>query len=260
MGLSGPAGVRPSAGAVHGLAWASVVANVGIVLTGGAVRLTGSGLGCPTWPRCTDRSFVPHGELGVHGAIEFGNRLLTWVLVAVAVATWLAVVRHRPALPAARRTATWLLLGIPAQALLGGVTVLTDLNPWVVALHLMLSMVLIAWSVLLVRQTGAAPSRAGWVPDPAPGPARRLVHGTYATCWVVLYAGTVVTGSGPHAGDVDSPRNGSVTGRASASCTPTWAARQHSTRRAVGPQRTTRHAPRRTRGRSPQTVAYMPQP
>ncbi len=62
--------------------------------------------------------------------------------------------------------------------------------------------------MLLVRQTGAAPSRAGWVPDPAPGPARRLVHGTYATCWVVLYAGTVVTGSGPHAGDVDSPRNG----------------------------------------------------
>ena len=74
-------------------AWASVVANTLIVLTGGLVRLTGSGLGCPTWPRCTDESFVPHRALGVHGVIEFGNRMLTYVLVAVAVATLIAVWR-----------------------------------------------------------------------------------------------------------------------------------------------------------------------
>src|SRR5688572_29702702 len=72
------------------LAVANLVANVGIVVTGGAVRLTGSGLGCPTWPRCTDRSYVPHGELGVHGVIEFGNRTLTFVLAAIAIACWVA--------------------------------------------------------------------------------------------------------------------------------------------------------------------------
>ena len=68
------------------LAIANLVANIGIVVTGGAVRLTGSGLGCPTWPRCTDASFVPHGELGIHGVIEFGNRMLTFALAAVAIA------------------------------------------------------------------------------------------------------------------------------------------------------------------------------
>jgi len=189
---------------VRGLAWASLAANLGIVLTGGAVRLTGSGLGCPTWPRCTDGSFVPHGELGMHGAIEFGNRLLTVVLVAVAVATWLVVRRARPARWAARRTATWLVLGVPAQAVLGGVTVLTDLNPWVVALHFVLSMVLIAWSVLLVRQLADLPA----VPRVVPPSVTWLVRGVYGFVFVVLYLGTIVTGSGPHAGDVDAPRNG----------------------------------------------------
>ena len=76
--------------ALWALAVANLVANIGIVVTGGAVRLTASGLGCPTWPRCTDRSFVPHGELGVHGVIEFGNRTLTFVLAAIAVACWVA--------------------------------------------------------------------------------------------------------------------------------------------------------------------------
>jgi len=189
---------------VRRLAWASLAANVGIVLTGGAVRLTGSGLGCPTWPRCTDRSFVPHGELGVHGVVEFGNRMLTFVLVAVAISTWVAARRLHPVRPGARRTATWLALGVPAQALLGGVTVLTDLDPWVVALHLMLSMVLIAWSVLLLRQVHEQPPAR----RPVPAAVGWLVRATYAVCWLVLYAGTVVTGSGPHAGDVSSPRNG----------------------------------------------------
>ena len=206
------------------LAYASLVANTLIVLTGGAVRLTGSGLGCPTWPRCTEQSFVPHGELGIHGLIEFGNRLLTYVLVAVAVATWVAVwrlterrgrrARDEWASPSAtsrtgrrslRRIATLLALGIPAQAVIGGVTVLTDLNPWVVALHLMVSMGLISGSVLLMhrlREGDAVPIRTV---RPA---MSRLVRCTYLLVWVVLYLGTVVTGSGPHAGDRDSPRNG----------------------------------------------------
>ena len=186
-----------------GLAWASLVGNAVLVLSGGAVRLTESGLGCPTWPRCTDESLVPHGELGLHGAIEFGNRLLGVALALVAIATWVAVLRLRPAAGPARRTATLLALGVPAQALLGGVTVLTDLNPWIVAWHLMLSMALIALAVLLIRQL-AAPSASATVPTPVVW----LVRVTYATCWLVLYAGTVVTGSGPHAGDAASPRNG----------------------------------------------------
>lgn len=192
----------PTQAFVRRWAWASVVANVGIVLTGGAVRLTGSGLGCPTWPRCTDESFVPHGALGMHGAIEFGNRLLTYVLAAVAVATWVAVWRWTRSGDRRRVLATVMALGIPGQAVIGGITVLTDLNPWIVALHLLLSMGLIAASVVLVR----------WVSDGAPAAvgtvASWLVRGTYACLWVVLYVGTVVTGSGPHAGDVDVPRNG----------------------------------------------------
>ncbi|MCW2712391.1 MAG: cytochrome oxidase assembly, partial [Marmoricola sp.] len=122
-GLGAPAWVRR-------LGWATLVANIGIVITGGAVRLTGSGLGCPTWPRCTDESFTPHGALDLHSAIEFGNRTLTFVLTAIAVATFVSALQTgRVEL---RRLALLLALSVPAQALLGGITVLTDLNPWVV--------------------------------------------------------------------------------------------------------------------------------
>ena len=190
------------------MAIASLVANIAIVVTGGAVRLTGSGLGCPTWPRCTEDSFVARQELGTHGLIEYGNRLLTFVLVAVAVATLVVVWRHRPVRPRARLLALVLALGIPAQALLGGVTVLTDLNPWVVAGHLMLSMALIALSVLLLRTVSGDASESAQRPAELPAAAVSLAWLTYALVWAVLYAGTVVTGSGPHAGDADAPRNG----------------------------------------------------
>src|SRR6185436_16632117 len=86
MGVSQPA----VSGVLRRLAWATLVANILLIVTGGAVRLTGSGLGCPTWPRCTDSSFTPHGAMSLHAAIEFGNRLLTFVLVAIAVATYVA--------------------------------------------------------------------------------------------------------------------------------------------------------------------------
>ncbi len=197
--------------AVQRLAWASLVANILIVVTGGAVRLTGSGLGCPAWPRCTGGSasqpgsFVPHDELGIHGAIEFTNRMLTFVLVAVALVTLVAVWRIRPARPSLRIPALLVALGIPAQAVLGGITVLTDLNPWWVALHLMLSMVLISVAVLLVHRVSRDQRPARSVRS---DPMRWLVGATYALVWVVLYVGTVVTGSGPHAGDVHVPRNG----------------------------------------------------
>jgi heme a synthase len=93
---------------------ASLVVNLLIVVTGGVVRLTGSGLGCPTWPRCTDESFVPHRELGINGAIEFGNRMVTFLLAAVAIATF--VVAWRLGRPALTRLAFVLGLGVPAQA------------------------------------------------------------------------------------------------------------------------------------------------
>ena len=182
------------------LAWATLVANIGIVITGGAVRLTGSGLGCPTWPRCTEDSYTPHGELDYHSAIEFGNRTLTGVLIAVAVATLVAV------LVSGREDLLWmgivLFLGIPAQAVIGGITVRTDLNPWVVAFHLLVSLAIIGLAVRLILSLDAPlpPARDDWV--------TRLAWATFAAAWVVLYLGTVVTGSGPHAGDEDAVRNG----------------------------------------------------
>ncbi len=191
----------PTRDVVERWAWASLVANTVIILTGGLVRLTASGLGCPTWPRCTDESFVPHRALGLHGLIEFGNRLLTYVLIAIAIGTVVAVWRWSEG-RGLRRLAVVLAVGIPFQGVIGGITVLTDLNPWIVALHLVLSLFLVAgstWLLLRVR---------GDVADDVPVLARRLVLATYATLWVVVYLGTVVTGSGPHAGDVDAPRNG----------------------------------------------------
>lgn len=138
--------------------WAvvSLIMNIGIVVTGGLVRLTGSGLGCPTWPRCTQDSYVSHPQLGIHGAIEFGNRLLTLVLISAAALTFISAMLYREdgrPRPDLRWLAGGLALGIPLQGVIGGITVLTQLNPYVVALHLLLSMVLIALAVWLVRTT-----------------------------------------------------------------------------------------------------------
>ncbi|MGY1821690.1 COX15/CtaA family protein [Geodermatophilus sp. SYSU D00079] len=187
---------------VSRLALANAVANGAIVVTGGAVRLTGSGLGCPTWPRCTDDSFVATPELAGHGVIEFGNRLLTFVLAAVAIATVVAVFRStRRDL---RGLAVLAFLGIPAQALLGGVTVLTGLNPWTVAAHFLVSSVLVAVTTVL------------WLRSREPGvgqllvrrPFALLVSGIAVATAAVLVLGTVVTGSGPHSGDPGAGRTG----------------------------------------------------
>jgi heme a synthase len=189
---------------------ASLVGNIGIVVTGGLVRLTGSGLGCPTWPRCTEDSFVSHPALGVHGAIEFGNRLLTLVLIVIAVFTFVSALVDRDPTRgdhAGRRRDLRLLtagmaLGIPAQGVIGGLTVLTGLNPYLVGLHLLLSMVLISLAVWLVRLTRQLR------PRPVPGPLAVLPRVTLGLLWVAVLIGTVLTGSGPHAGDDRVPRNG----------------------------------------------------
>ncbi len=195
----------PSRKLLRRFAIASLVGNIAIVVTGGAVRLTASGLGCPTWPRCTDESFVVHSELGGHGLIEFSNRMLTGVLAAIAIATWVVAMRYRPRRSSLRMLATVLAVGIPAQALLGGVTVLTDLNPWAVALHLLLSMAMIGVAVVFLRRI----DEEDRPPQPTvPQPVVLLARAMFVVTWLVLYVGTVVTGSGPHAGDADSPRTG----------------------------------------------------
>jgi cytochrome c oxidase assembly protein subunit 15 len=187
-----------SPAAISRLALANVVTNGAIIVTGGVVRLTGSGLGCPTWPRCTEESFVTTPELAGHGVIEFGNRLLTFVLTAVAVALLVAV--FRSARRDLRPLAVLAFLGIPAQAAIGGVTVLTGLNPWTVAVHFLVSVVLTAVATVL------------WLRSREPGvgqplvrrPIALLVGGVTAVTAAVLVLGTVVTGSGPHSGDVDA--------------------------------------------------------
>lgn len=183
-------------------AWAAVVANIVIVLTGGLVRLTDSGLGCPTWPQCTDSSFVPHRALGIHGVIEFGNRMLTYVLIAVVIATFVAVWRWSGTTRELRRLAALIAFGVPFQGVVGGITVLTDLNPWVVSLHMVLSMLLVSASMLLVVRVRGG-SAFAW-----PAFATPVVITTYVVLWVVVYLGTMVTGAGPHAGDAEAPRNG----------------------------------------------------
>jgi heme a synthase len=191
--------------ALRGWAVVSLVMNIVIVVTGGLVRLTGSGLGCPTWPRCTEDSYVSHPELGIHGAIEFGNRLFTLVLVIAAALTFISAMLYREnGRPRTdlRWLAAGLALGIPLQGIIGGITVLTQLNPYVVGLHLLLSMVLIALAVWLVRKS--------WhiAPALASGLSVAVTRVTFVLMWLAIWLGTMVTGSGPHAGDENAPRNG----------------------------------------------------
>jgi cytochrome c oxidase assembly protein subunit 15 len=196
---------RPSDRTVRRLALAGVVANACIVVTGGAVRLTSSGLGCPDWPRCDARSLTPTGENAAHGFIEFGNRMLTFVLVAVVAALLIGVVRQRPRRRPLVVLASLLVAGIPAQAVLGGITVLTGLNPWTVMAHFLLSMVLLATAVVLHWRTGEGD---GGATGRAPEVLRRLAYGVVVVVGAVLAVGTVVTGSGPHSGDKAAARTG----------------------------------------------------
>jgi cytochrome c oxidase assembly protein subunit 15 len=190
---------------VRRLALASLVANVGIVLTGGAVRLTGSGLGCPTWPRCTDESWTATPEMGIHGVIEYGNRTLTGVLGVIALAGLVATLLLRPRRPPLNWYAVAVLAGIAAQGLLGGLVVWTELDPWLVGGHLLASMALIAVAHQFWRRAAEPdePVRAA-----VPPPLRTLAWLIVAVAAVLVTVGTLVTGSGPHAGDPDVPRNG----------------------------------------------------
>lgn len=206
-----PATEHPSPARVDGLTWKLAVANlaaqIGIIVTGGAVRLTGSGLGCSTWPMCEPGSFTPqfHAEMGIHPIIEFGNRTLTGVLTIIAIALLWAVLRREPT--ASRPTsikvlAALPLVGIAVQAVVGGLTVLVDLHPGVVGSHMFISLALVAVSAqLLVRLRGAdAPAR--WA---VPRPLQLLAQALVVVGVVLLVLGVVTTGAGPHAGDADEP-------------------------------------------------------
>ena len=200
-----PRTVTPS---VRMLALASLISQILIVVTGGAVRLTASGLGCPEWPRCTADSMVTTAEMGIHGAIEFGNRLLTFVLTAIAVAMLASLWNMRKTRRDLFVPAVVLLAGIPAQAVVGGITVLTGLNPWVVGWHFIISMILIAVATVLVNRTRLSAAEAAADTHPRATPLFRqllVVAAVLVTAAVLL--GVVVTGSGPHAGDAGAARN-----------------------------------------------------
>lgn len=179
---------------------ANLVAQIGIVVTGGAVRLTGSGLGCSTWPQCEPGQFTAafHPETTYHQYVEFGNRTLTGVLGVIAVAVALLVWFDRDRSAAYRWLGFAPLAGVVAQALIGGVVVLLHLHPAWVSLHFLVSMALVAASTLLVHR-----SREGDGPRiPVVGPwSRRLAPVLAVLVGVVLTLGVITTGAGPHSGD-----------------------------------------------------------
>ncbi|MGW6919522.1 COX15/CtaA family protein [Kitasatospora sp. NPDC054939] len=198
---------QPSAAVVRRAALAALVMSVVIVVTGGAVRLTASGLGCDTWPRCTGESLTPTPEMGMHGVIEFANRMLTYVLSAAIGWAILAARSHRPW----RRSLTrlgwaqfWLVV---VNAVLGGITVLTGLNPYTVAVHLIAAMALIWVALLMWERAGEG--------DAAPRlltarPVLQLSYVLVGTIGLLVAAGTLVTGAGHHPG---TPRDNKIVPR-----------------------------------------------
>lgn len=191
----------PSLRAQRVIAFLVILTQGGIAVTGAIVRVTASGLGCPTWPQCFPGSFtpVPVAEVPVvHQVVEFGNRLVTFLVVLTAAAAVLAVTRARR-----RREVliyAWLMpASTVAQAVIGGITVLTGLLWWTVAIHLLASMTMVWLAVLLFVKVGEPDD--GVVVRRAPKPLRQLTFLSAVTLAAVLVTGTLVTGAGPHAGD-----------------------------------------------------------
>lgn len=192
-------------GRIRVFAWLSFVAEVVIIATGGAVRLTGSGLGCPTWPTCTADSLITTPEMGIHGLIEFGNRMMTGVVGLIALALFVLVWRIR-----AQRRDLFVLAfivgaGIVAQAIVGGITVWTGLNPFIVGFHYVSSLLLVCvCAAFLVRMDAQPGPRELAVPRWYAG----LTHATTGVLALTIVFGVLTTGSGPHSGDAAAGRNG----------------------------------------------------
>ncbi|AYA19326.1 heme A synthase [Streptomyces alfalfae] len=194
----------PTQRTVQRAAFLSLAMTVVIVVTGGAVRLTGSGLGCPTWPKCTEDSLTATHEMGFHGVIEFGNRMLAYVLCAAVGWAIIAARSQKPVRRSLTRlgwTQFWLVMG---NAVLGGIVVLVGLNPYTVAAHFLLSTALIAVAATMWQRTREGDGE----PRPLVGKAvAQLVWFLVAASALLIAVGTVVTGAGPHAGDSsDVPR------------------------------------------------------
>lgn len=183
------------------VAAAVIVTQGGIAVTGAIVRVTASGLGCPTWPQCFPGSFtpMPHPEVaGLHQAVEFGNRLLTFLVVFTAAAAVVVLTRARR-----RREVliyAWLMpASTVVQAVIGGITVLTGLLWWTVAIHLLASMTMVWLATLLYIKVGEPDSGVNALR--VPNPLRQLTALSAVALSAVLVTGTMVTGAGPHAGD-----------------------------------------------------------
>jgi heme a synthase len=204
--------VSTSSRTARGIYVANLVGQSAIVVTGAVVRLTGSGLGCPTWPECVEGSYAPTARQAEawHKYVEFGNRLLTFVLVALAIAAIVAAIwdaRSQRRAGAPRRRIILVLAAVPivgtfAQAVLGGITVLTGLHPATVSAHFLLSMALIAGCVALVARSGDPGDHP--VASLVPRPVTALAWGLVAVSVLVVFLGALVTGSGPHSGDAKS--------------------------------------------------------
>jgi cytochrome c oxidase assembly protein subunit 15 len=196
-------GWRPSERIVRATCLGALIANTLIVVTGGAVRLSNSGLGCPTWPECTAGSLVPVPSLGYHALIEFSNRMLTYAVCAAVGAAIVATMRQRPRRPALVRMSWILFAGVVLQAVIGGISVRTGLSPIWVAIHFSVStgMIGISWVMWVRSREGDAPPRLLvrrellWL-------GRVLVSAVGA----VVVVGTLVTGSGPHSGSADATK------------------------------------------------------
>jgi cytochrome c oxidase assembly protein subunit 15 len=181
---------------VRRLAVSALVLQMVLVVSGASVRVTNSGLGCPSWPRCTGGSLTTTTALGVHGAIEFGNRTLAVLMEAVGILLFVVVRRHAPRLA---RLALVQALVVPLQAVIGGILVLSDLNPYVLIVHFLTSFPLVYCAAWLLRSLYAEA-------DPVPAPLKPLSVLLVLSSAAVLVLGTLVTGTGPHAGDKDVER------------------------------------------------------
>jgi cytochrome c oxidase assembly protein subunit 15 len=189
---------RPTPAILTWTCFAALVANIGIIVTGGAVRLTDSGLGCPTWPTCTDGSLVPTGRLGAYGVVEFTNRMLTFAVSVAVGAAIIACMRWHPRRAVLIKLSWTLFAGVVVQAVIGGISVRTHLAPIWVSLHMLVSLGMVALSyVLWVRSREPDDSE----PTPTVQPIlRQLGYVLTVGVGALLIAGTIVTGSGPHSG------------------------------------------------------------
>ncbi|ROR74235.1 cytochrome c oxidase assembly protein subunit 15 [Bogoriella caseilytica] len=186
------------------LALANLVAQIAIIVTGGAVRLTGSGLGCPEWPLCEPGSLIPREMSSIHPYVEFGNRLMSPVLLVITVALIWAFYRRPPmrSRPLRLKRLPWLVLaGIAVQAVIGGISVWTDLHSTIVGVHMLISLVLVAFSMYLMYRLASPDTR----PQALLSSARRFLPWALAALiTAVVVLGTVVTGAGPHSGDAEA--------------------------------------------------------